>query len=139
MIDIIYGAKGSGKTKQIIDRANDGIQKNLGDIVFIADTSRYIHDVKYQIRFTNTKENDIGSEESLIGFIKGMLEANYDIRYIYIDGAARMMGKSLYETEGFYNKLEKIAEKSDVNFILTVSAAYEDIPVFIKKYIKNVA
>ncbi len=76
MINIIYGAKGSGKTKQIIDMANNSITQHLGDIVFIADTSRYIHDIKYQVRFTNTKESNITTEDGLVGFIQGMLEAN---------------------------------------------------------------
>ena len=56
MIQIIYGSKGTGKTKRIIDQANSSIAKELGDIVFISDTSRYIREIKYQIRFTNSKE-----------------------------------------------------------------------------------
>lgn len=135
MINIIYGSKGTGKTKQIIDRANLSITQHLGDIVFIADTSRYIHDIKYQVRFTNTKESNITSEDSLVGFIQGMLEANYDIRYMYIDGAARMVGKPIAELEGFFKRLEAIAAKTEVTFTLTVSSSYEELPEFIKKYI----
>lgn len=135
MINIIYGSKGSGKTKQIIDKANLSITQHLGDIVFIADTSRYIHDIKYQVRFTNTKESNITSEDSLIGFIQGMLEANYDIRYMYIDGAARMVGKPVAELKSLINRLEAISAKTEVTFTLTVSCSYEDMPDFIKKYI----
>lgn len=133
MIKIIYGAKGTGKTKTIIDSANACIEQELGDIVFIADTSRYIHDIKYQIRFTNTKESSIGSEDALIGFIKGMLEANYDIRFIFIDGAARMIGKEVKELGSFFEKLQAISKKAETTFTLTVSCAYETLPDFIKK------
>ena len=135
MINIIYGSKGSGKTKQIIDLANLSITQHLGDIVFIADTSRYIHDIKYQVRFTNTKESNIASEDALIGFIQGMLEANYDIRYMYIDGASRMVGKPIGQLESFFRRLEAIAAKTEVTFTLTVSSIYEELPEFIKKYI----
>lgn len=135
MIKIIYGAKGTGKTKTIIDSANSCIEQELGDIVFIADTSRYIHDIKYQIRFTNTKESNIDSEDALIGFIKGMLEANYDIRFIFIDGAARMIGKAVGELGSFFEKLNAISKKSETVFTLTVSCAYEALPDFIKKMI----
>lgn len=137
MINIIFGSKGSGKTKKIIDMANESIAKHLGDIVFIADTSRYVHDIKYQIRFTNTKESSVVGEDGLIGFIQGMLEANYDIRYMYIDGAARMTGKELADMESFYTRLEKISDKTEVTFTLTVSADYDTLPDFIKKYIKD--
>ncbi|HOB64419.1 MAG: hypothetical protein GX095_07365 [Clostridiales bacterium] len=135
MINIIYGAKGSGKTKQIIDMANNSITQHLGDIVFIADTSRYIHDIKYQVRFTNTKESNITTEDGLVGFIQGMLEANYDIRYMYIDGAARMVGKPIAELESLFKRLEAISAKTEVTFTLTVSAVYEELPDFIKKYL----
>jgi thymidine kinase len=135
MINIIYGAKGSGKTKQIIDMANNSITQHLGDIVFIADTSRYIHDIKYPVRFTNTKESNITTEDGLVGFIQGMLEANYDIRYMYIDGAARMVGKPIAELESLFKRLEAISAKTEVTFTLTVSAVYEELPDFIKKYL----
>lgn len=137
MINIIYGSKGSGKTKTIIEMANRGVTEHLGDVVFITDTSRYIHDIRYQIRFTNTKESNINSEDGLIGFLQGMMEANYDIRYMYIDGAARMVGKPLGEMQSFFERLEKVAKKSEVTFYLTVSADYEELPDFIKNYIKD--
>ncbi len=137
MIKIIYGAKGSGKTKEIIEAANKRIETDqLGDTVFIADTSRYIHDIKYQIRFTNTKETNITTEDGFLGFVQGMLEANYDIRYFYVDGIARMIDKPIEEMEGFLLKLEQVAQKTEATFVLTISRDLEDLPDFIRKYIK---
>lgn len=135
MINIIHGSKGSGKTKQIIDMANLSITQHLGDIVFITDTSRYIHDIKYQVRFTNTKESNITTEDSLIGFIQGMLEANYDIRYMYIDGVSRMVGKQIADLQNLFQRLEAISAKTEVTFTLTISAEQQELPDFIKKYI----
>lgn len=134
MIKIIYGAKGSGKTKKIISMANESIAKELGDIVFIADTSRYIHEIKYQIRFTNSKESSIYSEDAFIGFIQGMQEANYDIRLFFIDGAARMIGKSIDEMASFFDRLSAISKKTEATFVLTISSDYEHLPEFIKKF-----
>lgn len=133
MIKIIYGAKGSGKTKKIIEMANDSIAKELGDIVFIADTSRYMHDIKYQIRFTNSKESNIKSEDGFIGFIQGMQEANYDIRLFFIDGIARMIGKPIGEMKSFFDRLTIISNKTEATFVLTISSDYDDMPDFLKK------
>lgn len=135
MIKIIYGSKGSGKTKAIINQANECINKELGDIVFIADTSRYIHEIKYQIRFTNSKESNINSEDGFLGFIQGMLEANYDLRFFFVDGASRMIGKPILEMTSFFAKLEQISQKTEATFILTVSAELAELPDFIKKYL----
>ena len=134
MIKIIYGSKGSGKTKRIIEQANSSIAKELGDIVFISDTSRYIREIKYQIRFTNSKESNIKTEDGLIGFIQGMIEANYDIRLFFIDGAARMIGKSIDEMESFFDRLKAIAQKTEATFVLTVSADYGELPAFIREF-----
>ncbi len=135
MIKIIYGAKGTGKTKQIIDMANDSVASQDGDIVFITDNPRYSHKIKYQIRFSTTDDADIKGEQALIGFIKGMLSANYDIKIMFIDGPARMVNKDINDMANFYKEIEIIADKNNVEFVFTVSANKDDLPNFILKYI----
>ena len=41
MIKIIEGAKGTGKTKKIIETANYGLGERKGDTVFLSTTTRY--------------------------------------------------------------------------------------------------
>ncbi|MDD4316121.1 MAG: ATP-binding protein [Clostridia bacterium] len=135
MIKIIYGSKGTGKTKQIIDMANAALEKTSGYIVFLADTNRYVREIKYAIRFLNTKETEISGEESLIGFIKGLISANYDIKEIYIDGAARMLGAEISDMGSFMARLDAIAKAYGTEFILTVSCDREVLPEFIANYI----
>ena len=53
MITIIDGAKGSGKTKRIINAASDALAVSKGDIVFLATTTRYRTEIKPQIKFCN--------------------------------------------------------------------------------------
>lgn len=136
MIKIIYGSKGTGKTKQIIDMANAALEKTGGYVVFLADTNRYVREIKYAIRFLNTKEASINGEESLIGFIKGLISANYDIKEIYIDGAARMLGGDIPSMDSFMSRLDAIAQQYGTEFILTVSCDREELPEFFEKYIK---
>lgn len=51
MIQIIFGKRGSGKTKRIIDMANASVGEQKGSVLFIDDDSRYMYDLKHQIRF----------------------------------------------------------------------------------------
>lgn len=39
-----------------------------------------MYDIKYQIRFINTEDNHIFTEEALLGFIKGLIAGNHDIK-----------------------------------------------------------
>ena len=135
MIKIIYGAKGSGKTKRIIDTANEDALTTNGDVVFLADTNRYMYDLKRKVRFVNINEYEIQTELGLLGFIRGMLAGNTDIVTVYIDGAHRMANRDIVDMVWFYNKLEALSEKNNTSFVLTVSADEKDLPDFIKKYI----
>ncbi|MBO5304629.1 MAG: hypothetical protein J6A99_03015 [Clostridia bacterium] len=136
MITIIDGAKGSGKTKRIINAASDALAVSKGDIVFLATTTRYRTEIKPQIKFVDTVEQGIKSKDVLFGFIKGMLSANYDIEYIFIDGVYKMMGVSIDSPEmaELFMMLERISALSAVKFILTVSCSVEEMPEFIAKY-----
>lgn len=135
MIHLIYGAKGSGKTKKIIDMANDSIETTHGDIVFITDTNRYMFDIKYQIRFVNTEEHHIFTEEALIGFIKGLIAGNHDIKTIYVDGAHRIAKMNIEDMQNMYSELEIIAKRHEIEFVLCVSKDLADFPEFLKKYV----
>ena len=135
MIQIIYGAKGTGKTKQLIDRANKDALESHGEVVFLADTNRYMYDLRYVVRFVNVCEYEIQTEIGLLGFIRGILAGNKDVKSIYIDGAHRMTTRDICDMTWFYNKLEELAQKNDMQFILSVSAPKEELPDFIQKYI----
>lgn len=135
MIKIIYGAKGTGKTKMIIDSANECGAGSAGDVVFLSDTSRYVRDIKYVIRFVNTVDNEINSADALLGFIKGLIAGNYDIKNMFIDGATRMINIPIDEMGAFMEELDKIAKKFDVNFTLTVSRDLAEMPKFFLEYI----
>lgn len=139
MIELIYGTKGTGKTKIIIDKANDNVDTAKGDIVFITDTDELMHQLRYQVRIINasvlraSKDDPISIKE-LVAFIKGILSANYDIETLYIDGAHRMFKKTVPEMGEFYAALGEIAQKSDVKFVITVSAEPENFPKELKTY-----
>ncbi len=131
---IVYGPKGTGKTKIVIDQANATMESAKGHVVFITDTNRYMYDLKYQIRFIDTKVYGINCENELTGFIKGIVAANSDNEYIFIDGIARISGKPLGELENFFNLVESLEKQFSVSFVFTCSASEEELPAFLKKY-----
>lgn len=138
MIKLITGAKGTGKTKIIIDMANDNVETAKGDIVFITDTDRYMYSLRYQIRVVNTeclkKIKGAIDERELIGFIKGILAGNHDIETLYIDGAHRMLNRTVSEMEDFFTDIYAVAKTTETRFVLTVSENEENFPDFLRKY-----
>ncbi len=133
---IIYGPKGTGKTKAIIDCANKALDNAKGHVIFITDNSRYSKDLNLKIRYVDVTGFAIQGEDGLRGFIKGIVAANGDNEYIYLDGVARIAGKELGELDSIFGAMEKLEKDYDVKFIVTCSAAKEDLPEFVLKYVE---
>ena len=133
---IIYGPKGTGKTKVIIECANSSKDTAKGHGIFITDTSRYSRDLKQPIRFLDVSGFAIQGVDGLRGFIKGIVAANGDNEYIYIDGIARIAGKPLCELQSIFEAIEMLEKEYGVKFVLTVSSAKEDLPNFVLKYVE---
>lgn len=134
MIKLIYGPKGSGKTKQLIQAANADAKSAKGLSVFITDTKRYMYDVTRNVRFIDVKDWNVAGEDALCGFVKGVAACNSDHEYIYIDGIARISGKELSELAGIFYMLDKISNENGITITVTCSCAKEELPDFVAKY-----
>ncbi len=135
MIKVIYGSKGTGKTKMLIDAANAAVETAKGHLIFITDTKRGMYDLERDIRFIDVSEYDIAGEAALCGFVKGVIAGNHDNEYVYIDGVVRIAGKPVSELAAFFYMLDKVSTTNNLTITVTVSAAKEELPDFVTKYL----
>lgn len=135
MIKIIYGSKGTGKTKLLINAANENAKDAKGLSVFITDNKRCMYDLVRDVRFIDVKDYVITGEDALCGFVKGVAACNSDHEYIYIDGISRITGKPVAELAGIFYMLDKISNENDIIITITCSCAEEDLPDFVRKYL----
>ena len=135
MIKVIYGAKGTGKTKLMIDAANAAVKEAKGHLIYITDSKRYMYDLEREVRFIDTSEYDVAGEAALCGFIKGVIAGNHDNEYVYIDGVVRIAGKPVQEMAAFFYMLDKVSKANDLVITVSVSAEKEELPDFVTKYL----
>ena len=139
MIQIIAGNKGSGKTKRLIDMTNDTAKTAAGNVVFLDKDNSYMYEIDRAVRFVNVDEYyDLKKEagaDKLLGFLCGMLASNYDISTIFVDAFLKLVSVELADSEWFFEALEKLGQKSEATFVLSVSADPEALPEFCKKYV----
>ena len=135
MIKVIYGAKGTGKTKMMIDSANEAVKNAKGHLIFLTDSKRGMYDLEREVRFIDTSEYDIAGESALCGFVKGVIAGNHDNEYIFIDGVVRIAGKPVQELAGFFYMLDKVAKNDELVVTVSVSATKEELPDFVAKYL----
>ena len=79
MIKLIVGAKGSGKTKTMIDMINEATKTTSGNIVVIEMSMKATTEINHAARLLDVDEYHIQGAEMLYGFIAGVLAGNYDI------------------------------------------------------------
>ena len=132
MIKLIYGKKGSGKSKQLLDMANEEANDAKGNIIYIDDNNRCMLDLKHEIRFINISEYKINSVDNFYGFVCGLLSGDFDISSIYIDGLKKIIYKQDANIELLLETLDK-ALKDVAAYIIYSSG--DDIPQFLNKYI----
>lgn len=137
MIQIISGTKGSGKSKQLIDIANEALNKESGVVVFIDDDKRYMFDLKPSVRFVDAhdyKSVSGYSAETFLAFISGMMAANFDITLVCVDGLLKIANVELAEIDKVFEQLNAISESHSCNFVIAMNAEKEALPESVQKY-----
>jgi hypothetical protein len=64
-----------------------------------------------------------------------MLATNYDIEKIYVDGLAKIVKSDLADMQAVYDGLGAVATEYNVDFVISVSCAKENLPAFVAKYL----
>ena len=135
MIKVIYGEKGTGKTKMMIDAANAAVADAKGHLIFLTDNKRCMYDLEREVRFIDVSEYDIAGENALCGFVKGVIAGNHDNEYVFIDGVVRIAGKPVSELATFFYMLDKVSKTNNLVITVSVTGAKEELPDFVSKYI----
>jgi GTPase SAR1 family protein len=128
MVKLLVGRKGSGKTKTMIQLANDRVEKSDGSVVFINKNHRLMYDLKYKIRVVCMEEyEEITNSDEYIGFLYGIISSDHDIEVIFIDSILKHADVNTSDLPEFLSRLKDISDKYQMEFIVSISATAEEI------------
>ena len=129
MLNLITGPKGSGKTQQLIDLANEVVKSSHGNVILIKKSQRDTSTADFNIRVTAMDEyKEIITLEEFIGFLYGMIAGDHDIETICIDGVLKQANINLDSLPDFLRRINKISLDHNIEFYLTISAPNEELP-----------
>ncbi len=134
MIQVIFGKKGSGKTKRILDMANESVKEAKGNVLFVDDDKSYTLSLKPQVRFIDAGEYAVKGVEPFYGFLAGILAGNYDISVIYIDAFLKLVKAEPDQLVDFFAKLERLVGDAGCDMIISFSEDAASVPESIRKY-----
>ncbi len=135
MITLLIGKKGSGKTKKLIELANEAVQNSNGNVVVIEKSLKLTYDISHKARLVDSDAYSINGLDALVGFISGICAANYDVTDIFVDSTLKITGNGVQDVEALTMKLKTLSESSGANIYLLVSAAAEELPESVMEYV----
>ena len=126
MVKIICGAKGKGKTKEMLTLAAQAVKDVDGSVVYIDKSDQHIYELNNQIRLIDISEYPVKSSDSFLGFVSGLLAGNHDIEMVFIDSLLKLSALTASEIATIIDKLDALS--ADVEFVVSISANKDDLP-----------
>ena len=138
MVQILAGEKGEGKTKILINLANESVSTSDGDVIYIDDDKRHIYDLNHKIRFVEVSEFPLANYRELIGFIYGIFSQNSDITKVFVDGIFKIV-QSLGDEDliKLVTRLDSMSKAYNVDFVLAGNVDPADLPKEVEQYIRK--
>ena len=138
MVQILAGEKGEGKTKILIDLANESVSTSDGDVIYIDDDKRHIYDLNHKIRCVEVSEFPLANYRELIGFIYGIFSQNSDITKVFVDGIFKIV-QSLGDEDliKLVTRLDSMSKAYNVDFVLAGNVDPADLPKEVEQYIRK--
>lgn len=128
MVKLLIGKKGSGKTKSMVEMANEMVEESKGSIIFINKNQRLMCDLKHKIRVVCMEEFEhITNSDEYIGFIYGIISSDHDIEAVFIDSILKHADITEASMPEFLERLKNISLKYEMDFIVSLSTEKEEL------------
>lgn len=135
MIQLIFGEKGSGKTKKILELANSAAQTAKGSTVFVDIDDDYMYDLNLSIRFINATEYALSGPKMFYGFLCGIAASDHDLEYIVVDSFMKIVHHELDTLEELFRQMKLFSDQHGIHLILSLSCMPEQLPAFLRAYL----
>ncbi len=135
MVQIIAGKKGKGKTKHLLNKANEAIKESKGSIVYLDKSSKHMYELNNKIRLINVNEYPVETPEGFIGFICGIISQDHDLEQMYLDSFLKLSCLEGEDISEVISTLENIGDKYNVTFVLSVSMDAAELPENAKPHV----
>ena len=133
MVSIIAGEKGKGKTKILLEKANEAVSKANGSVIYLDKSSKHMYELNNKIRLINVSEFPIMSADGFIGFLSGLISSDHDIEAIFLDSFLKLAVLEGSDITSAIDRIETLGEKYGITFVISVSADASNLPENAKK------
>lgn len=112
LLHILYGKKGTGKSRRLIAEANRNHVECGENSVFIDKDGDRMYELNRGIRFINASDFCIDGPKMFTGFVCGIAAQDYDLRAIYINSFMKVVKHSPEGLFGMFDFFARIFRKN---------------------------
>lgn len=135
MIQLIIGEKGKGKTKVLLNKANIEIKNVNGNIVYLDKSAQHMYELNNKVRLIDVTGFPVSNSDEFVGFICGIISQDHDLEQMYLDSFLKIAHLEEADAAPVLDKLAKISEQYNVDFIISISLTREQLPESMKESI----
>mgnify|MGYP001036528066 FL=1 len=132
MVQLIVGKKGKGKTKQLLDKVNSEVKDISGSIVYLDKSTKHMYELNNKVRLIDVSRYMIENESEFLGFGCGIISQDHDLEQMYFDSFLKIAALEGKDISAVSEKLDKMSDFFQVDFILSVSMDESELPEAVK-------
>ena len=132
MVQLIVGKKGKGKTKQLLDKVNSEVKDISGSIVYLDKSTKHMYELNNKVRLIDVSRYMIENESEFLGFVCGIISQDHDLEQMYFDSFLKIAALEDKDISAVVEKLERMSDFFQVDFILSVSMDESELPEAVK-------
>ena len=132
MVQLIVGKKGKGKTKQLLDKVNSEVKDISGSIVYLDKSTKHMYELNNKVRLIDVSRYMIENESEFLGFVCGIISQDHDLEQMYLDSFLKIAALEGKDISAVIEKLDKMSDFFQVDFILSVSMDESELPEAVK-------
>ena len=132
MVQLIVGKKGKGKTKQLLDKVNSEVKVIAGSIVYLDKSTKHMYELNNKVRLIDVSRYMIENESEFLGFVCGIISKDHDLEQMYFDSFLKIAALEDKDISAVVEKLERMSDFFQVDFILSVSRDESELPESVK-------
>ena len=128
MVQLIVGKKGKGKTKQLLDKVNSEVKDISGSIVYLDKSTKHMYELNNKVRLIDVSRYMIENADEFLGFVCGIISQDHDLEQMYFDSFLKIAVLAGKDISAVIEKLDKMSDFFQVDFILSVSMDESELP-----------
>ena len=132
MVQLIVGKKGKGKTKQLLDKVNSEVKDIAGSIAYLDKSTKHMYELNNKVRLIDVSRYMIENESEFLGFVCGIISQDHDLEQMYFDSFLKIAALEEKDISAVVEKLERMSDFFQVDFILSVSRDESELPESVK-------